>query len=45
MGYTHFLTRRLKNVRSEMALNILAYNIKRMVTLLGIRGLIKAMKS
>jgi hypothetical protein len=28
MGSTHFLTRRLKNVRSEMALNVLAYNIK-----------------
>ncbi len=24
MGGTHFLTRRLKNVRSEMALNVLA---------------------
>ena len=43
MGGTHFLTRRLKNVRSEMALNVLAYNIKRMVALLGVRGLMRAM--
>jgi hypothetical protein len=28
MGSTHFLMRRLKNVRIEMALNVLAYNIK-----------------
>lgn len=42
MGATHFLTRRLKNVRTEMALNVLAYNIKRMVALIGIRRLIAA---
>jgi hypothetical protein len=33
MGTTHFLMRGLKNVRTEMALNVLAYNIKRMVAL------------
>ncbi|OYU19641.1 MAG: hypothetical protein CFE34_04065 [Rhodobacteraceae bacterium PARR1] len=44
MGGTHFLTRKLKNVRSEMALNVLAYNIKRMVALLGVRGLMRAMQ-
>jgi transposase len=43
MGATHFLTRRLKNVRTEMALNVLAYNIKRMVALIGIRRLMQAM--
>ena len=42
MGATHFLTRRLKNVRTEMALNVLAYNIKRMVALIGIRRLMAA---
>ena len=40
MGTTHFLTRRLKNVRTEMALNVLAYNIKRMISIVGIRGLL-----
>ena len=42
MGHTHFLTRRLKNVRTEMALNVLAYNIKRVVSLIGIRRLMQA---
>ncbi|MGY6547688.1 MAG: transposase, partial [Roseinatronobacter sp.] len=31
MGTTHFLMRRAKNVRTEMALNVLAYNIKRLL--------------
>ncbi len=44
MGATRFLTRRLRNVRTEMALNVLAYNIKRMVALIGIRGLMTAVK-
>jgi transposase len=42
MGTTHFLMRRLKNVRTEMALNVLAYNIKRMVALVGIKRLMAA---
>jgi transposase len=42
MGTTHFLMRRLKNVRTEMALNVLAHNIKRMVAMIGIRGLMAA---
>ncbi|MBL3554734.1 transposase, partial [Rhodovulum sulfidophilum] len=42
MGHTHFLIRRLKNVRTEMALNVLAYNTKRVVALIGIRGLMRA---
>jgi N-acetyl-beta-hexosaminidase len=45
MGGTHFLTRRLKNVRSEMALNVLAYNIKRMIQLLGVTRLMTALHS
>lgn len=39
MGATHFLTRRLGNVRTEMALNVLAYNIKRMISMVGLRRL------
>jgi len=42
MGHTHFLTRRLQNVGTEMALNVLAYNIKRVNALIGNRGLIRA---
>ncbi|TGN44834.1 hypothetical protein E4L95_19995 [Paracoccus liaowanqingii] len=45
MGATHFLTRRLPNVKTEMALNVRAYNIKRMVALIGIRNLMGAMRA
>jgi transposase len=41
-GPCHFLTRRLSDVRTEMALNVLAYNIKRMIALVGIKGLMAA---
>ena len=37
MGTIHSLMRRLKNVHTEMALNVLAYNIKRLVALVGIK--------
>lgn len=42
MGATHFRMRTLKNVRTEMAFHVLAYNIKRMINLMGIRGLLAA---
>ena len=43
MGATHFLMKRLKNVRTEMALNVLAYNLTRVINIFGIRPLIQAM--
>ena len=42
MGATHFRMRTLKNVRTEMAFHVLAYNIKRMISLIGVRGLLSA---
>ncbi len=45
MGATHFLTRRLPGVSAEMSLNVLAYNLKRVMNILGTRGLIKAMSA
>jgi transposase len=42
MGATHFRMRRLKHVRTEMAFHVLAYNIKRMIDLIGVRGLLAA---
>lgn len=45
MGATHFLTRRLPGVSAEMSLNVLAYNLKRVMNILGISGLIKAMSA
>ncbi|WP_156115465.1 transposase, partial [Xenorhabdus sp. NBAII XenSa04] len=42
MGATHFLTKRLKNVSTEISLCVLAYNLKRMMTLLGTVDLMAA---
>jgi hypothetical protein len=35
MGSTHFQMRRLENVRTEIGLHILAYNLKRVMAILG----------
>jgi hypothetical protein len=36
MGATHFLTRTLDKVRTEMSLHVPAYNLKRMITIFGV---------
>src|SRR5438874_12859320 len=36
MGATHFLTRTLDKVRTEMSLHVLAYNLKRMIRIFGV---------
>jgi hypothetical protein len=43
MGTTHFLTRRLEHVGTEMSLHVLAYNLKRVMQVLGIAKTMKAM--
>jgi transposase len=43
MGSTHFLTKTLEKVRTEMSLQILAYNMKRMINIFGVRPLLKAL--
>jgi Transposase DDE domain len=43
MGATHFLTKRLPKVATEMALNVLAYNMKRVMANLGVSELMEAM--
>ena len=43
MGATHFLTRKLNGVSAEMSLNVLAYNLKRVMKIIGTEGLLKAM--
>ena len=45
MGSTHFLTRTLKHVSTEMSLHVLAYNLKRVMNILGIKPLIQAMQA
>jgi transposase len=43
MGSTHFLTRKLVGVSAEMSLNVLAYNMKRVMSIIGTASLLKAM--
>lgn len=45
MGSTHFLTRTLKNVRTEMSLSVLAYNMKRMIMMMGVPALLEAIRT
>lgn len=45
MGATHFLTRRLEGVSAEMSLNVLAYNMKRVMKILGTSSLMKALSA
>ena len=44
MGATHFLMKRRKNVSIEMNLHVLAYNLKRMMTIMGTTGLMEAIR-
>lgn len=44
MGSTHFLTRGLKQVSTEMSLQVLAYNLKRVIKLLGMPKTMQAMR-
>jgi transposase len=45
MGYTHFQMKTLKRVGTEMALHVLAYNLKRVMNIMGIVPLIAAMRA
>jgi transposase len=45
MGATHFLTRTLDKVRTEMSLHVLVYNLKRMITIFGMEPLMAATRA
>jgi transposase len=45
MGATHFRLRTLEKVSAEMSLHVLAYNLKRMIAILGVQPLIQAMRA
>ena len=45
MGATRFLTKRMPKVATKMALNVLAYNMKRVMMIAGIDGLLEAMRA
>ena len=45
MGATHFLMKTLPRVASEMALHVLAYNLTRVMNIMGIQPLMAAMRA
>jgi hypothetical protein len=45
MGSTHFLTKTLPRVRTEMSLHVLAYNLKRAMKILGPQPLMAFMRA
>ncbi len=45
MGSTHFQMKTLKRVGTEMGLHMLAYNLKRVINIMGISPLIAAMSA
>jgi len=44
MGSTHFLMKTLEHVGTEMSLHALAYNLKRVIGVLGIAKALKAVQ-
>jgi transposase len=45
MGATHFLTRTLRRVGTEMSLHVLAYKMKRVIAILGVGPLVAAIRA
>ncbi len=45
MGARHFLTRTLERVSTEMSLHVLAYNMKRVMQMMGVQGLIASIQA
>jgi hypothetical protein len=45
MGATHFLMKRLPKVATEMALHVLAYNLTRVMNVVGVQPLVVAMRA
>jgi Transposase DDE domain len=44
MGATHFLMKRLPKVATEMTLHVLAYNLTRVINIMGIQPLMAAIR-
>ncbi len=45
MGATHFLCKTLPKVATEMALNVLGYNLTRVMNIVGVTALVAAMRA
>ena len=44
MGSVHFLMKTLKHVSTEMSLHVLAYNLRRVMRILGVEELMRAIR-
>ena len=44
MGSAHFLTRTIAHVSTKMSLHVLAYNLKRVMSILGVAKTMKAVR-
>ncbi len=45
MGATHFVMKRLPNVQTEMSLHVLAYNLRRVINIIGVPKLIAELQA
>jgi len=45
MGATHFLMKTLPRVATEMALHVLAYNLTRVMNIMGVQPFLAAMRA
>ena len=45
MGWTHFQMRTLTRVSTEMSLHVLAYNMKRLIQIMGVVGVLEAIRA
>jgi transposase len=45
LGATHFLMKRLPKVATEMALHVLAYNLTRVMNIVGVKPLLAAIRA
>jgi len=45
MGATHFLTRTIDRVSTEMSMHVLAYNLKRVIQIMGVREMVQAIRA
>jgi hypothetical protein len=45
MGSTHFLMKTLEKVKTDMSLHMLAYNLKRVINILGVGSVLKALEA
>ena len=45
MGYHYFLMKGLENVKMEFSLSVMAYNLRRVINILGVKNLIEGFQA